>query len=67
MCNAYAANPFVEGGTYIAQSLTRQAHDVGVLLLYVPDCNGFRNHCMVELEKFLSCLQQHQLCVVSMG
>jgi peptidoglycan/xylan/chitin deacetylase (PgdA/CDA1 family) len=66
MCDAYAADPIVEDGDYIARSLTRQARDGGILLIHIPE-RGFRDYCLVALKGLLEGLKRRKLKVVSVG
>lgn len=52
MCDAYAADPVVEDGEWIAKSLSQQAKDGSIILIHMPE-RGFREYCLKALELLL--------------
>ncbi|KAL3902861.1 MAG: hypothetical protein SGARI_005643 [Bacillariaceae sp.] len=57
MCDAYAVDPIVENGAWIARSLERQAKDGSIILIHMPE-RGFREYCLTALKLLLE-----KLCV----
>jgi hypothetical protein len=57
MCDAYAVDPVVENGVWIANSLVNQAKDGSIILIHMPE-KGFREYCLTALELLL-----RELCV----